>query len=122
LIGPGGAFRLAAVQLLAGLFVFMWAASLRYPIVSRGFYRSTVWVLWPLMLLTALTLPDGVRTLGLACGVVWALYLAAVYTQRPLLEWLSGAAGSAAALLLIGIGGWQSCEDGCSFGALHALL
>jgi len=122
LTGPGGAFGLSAVQLLAGLFVFMWAASLRYKIVNRGYYRSTVWVLWPLMLLTAFALPGNLKVLGILCALLWGLFLLAVYTQRPLLEWISGAAGSASGLILIATAGWQACEGGCAFGAVHALL
>lgn len=120
--GPGGAFGLASVQLLAGLFLFMWAASLRYKIVNRGYYRSTAWVLWPLMLLISFALPGRRAALGLLCAVLWALFLLAVYTQRPLLEWVGGAAGSASGLVLIGASGWQACEGGCAFGAVHAVL
>jgi hypothetical protein len=122
LTGPGGAFGLASVQLLAGLFVFMWAASLRYKIVNRGYYRSTAWVLWPLMLLSAFALPGSLKALGVACAALWVLFLLAVYTQRPLLEWVTGAAGSVLGLVLIGAAGWQACEGGCAFGAVHALL
>jgi hypothetical protein len=120
--GPAGAFGLTAVQILAGLFVFLWTTSMRYKVINRGYYRSTTWVLWPLMVATSFALPGGLRILGLLSGVVWALYLTAVYTQRPLLEWLSGAAGSVAALALLGAAGWQACEGGCSFGAAHGLL
>jgi hypothetical protein len=122
LTGPAGAFRLAAVQLLAGLFVFMWAASLRYKIVNRGYYRSTAWVLWPLMLLSAFALPGRLKVLGVQCAVLWALFMVTVYTQRPLLEWATGAAGTGSGLVLIAAAGWQACEGGCTFGAVHALL
>ena len=99
----------------------MWAASLRYKIVNRGYYRSTAWVLWPVMFLTAFALPGILQTLGILCAVLWGLFLLAVYTQRPLLEWVSGAAGSASGLVLIGAAGWQACEGGCAFGAAHSL-
>jgi hypothetical protein len=122
LSGPAGAFGLAAVQLLAGVFIFLWGSSLRYKAVNRGYYRSTAWVLWPLMLATAFALPGALQTLGFVCAALWAAYLLAVYTQRPLLEWVSGAAGSAAGAALIALAGWQGCPGGCNLGVLHAVV
>ena len=120
--GPAGAFGLAAIQILAGLFVFLWAASLRYKIINRGYYRSTAWVLWPLMLGTAFALPDRLRLLGVTSAILWALFLAAVYTQRPMLEWVSGAAGSVSAAVLLATAGWRACEAGCGLGLAHGVL
>lgn len=122
MMGPGGAFALASIQLLAGVFLLMWAASLRYRFIGRGYYRSTLWVLWPLMLALALVLPGPLRTIGLVAAALYLVYLVAVYTQRPLLEWGAGAAGSAASLLLIARGGLAACEGLCGLGLFHALL
>jgi hypothetical protein len=121
-IGPRGAFSLTSVQLLAGIFAFMWFASLRYKFLSRGYYRSTAWVLWPMMLLLAFVLPGGLEILGFATACVYLLFLLAVYSQRPLLEWTAGAIGTALSLGMIGLAGWEACELGCSIGAFHGLL
>ncbi|MGQ0678696.1 MAG: hypothetical protein ACT4OM_03400 [Actinomycetota bacterium] len=120
--GPGGAFGLASIQLIAGVFAFMWFSSLRYRIVNRGYYRSTAWVLWPLMLAVSFALPGRLRTLGLATALVFVMFLVAVYMQRPLVEWITGALGTAGGLMLIGLAGFNTCEGGCAFGAFHALL
>lgn len=122
MMGPRGAFALASIQLLAGSFVMMWAASLRYRFISRGYYRSTVWVLWPLMLALALVLPGALKTVGLAAAGLYLAYLLSVYSQRPLLEWVTGAAGSVASILLIALGGLGACDPACAFGLFHALL
>lgn len=122
MIGPRGAFSLTSIQLLAGIFAFMWLASLRFKIVSRGYYRSTTWVLWPLMLGLALLLPGGMRMAGLATSGLYLLYLVAVYSRRPLLEWVFGGAGSLAGLGLIAAAGFGACEPGCLFGLGHGLL
>lgn len=120
--GPGGAFGLASIQLVAGIFIFMWAASLRYKIVGRGYYRSLVWCLWPLMLAVSFALPGRLRTLGFVTAVVFVMYLVAVYSQRALVEWITGGAGSIAGLALIGLAGWEACAGGCALGAAHGLL
>lgn len=120
--GPRGAFILASIQLLAGIFAFMWFASLRFKFISRGYYRSTTWVLWPLMLLLALVLPNYLEALGYAAAAAYLLFLLAIYSQRPLLEWLTGAAGTAVSLAMIGLAGYQACDGGCAFGAAHGLL
>ncbi|HEX2149862.1 MAG TPA: hypothetical protein VHI31_06810 [Actinomycetota bacterium] len=122
MIGPRGAFSLTSIQLLAGIFAFMWFASLRYKMVKRGYYRSTTWVLWPLMLLLAFVLPGYLETLAFAAAGAYLLFLLAVYSQRPLLEWVTGALGSAVSLGLIAASGWEICEGGCTFGVVHALL
>lgn len=122
MIGPRGAFSLTSLQLLCGIFVLMWLSSLRYKIVSRGYYRSTTWVLWPLLLALAFVLPGYLKTLSLATAGAYLVYLLAVYTNRPLLEWLTGGAATALSLWLIGAAGWQVCEEGCAVGAGHAVL
>lgn len=122
MIGPRGAFSLTSLQLLGGIFVFMWLSSLRYKIVSRGYYRSTTWVLWPLMLALAFALPGDLKTLGMGTAGGYLLYLLAVYSRRPLLEWVTGAAATLMSLALIGAAGWQACEGGCVPGAAHGLL
>lgn len=122
MIGPRGAFSLTSIQMLAGIFAFMWFASLRYKLVKRGYYRSTTWVLWPLMLLLAFVLSGYLQILTFAATGSYVLYLLAVYSQRPLLEWLSGALGTAISVLLIGAAGWEVCEGGCAFGVAQALL
>lgn len=119
--GPRGAFSLTSIQLVAGIFAFMWFASLRYKVVKRGYYRSATWVLWPLMLLVAFVLPGYLETLALVAAATYLLYLLAVYTQRPLLEWVTAGAGTLVSLGLIAAAGWEVCE-GCAFGLVHALL
>lgn len=120
--GPGGAFSLTSIQLLAGVFVFMWLASLRFRILSRGYYRSTTWVLWPLMLMLAFVLPGRLESLGLAAAAAYLLFLLAVYSQRPLLEWLAGGAGTLLSLWLIVDAGRQACPGGCTLGVTHGLV
>ena len=120
--GPRGAFSLTSIQLLAGIFAFMWFASLRYKMVKRGYYRSATWVLWPLMLLVAFVLPGYLETLAFVAAGVYLLYLLAVYSQRPLLEWVTGAAGTVVSLGLIAAAGREVCEGGCAFGLAHGLL
>lgn len=120
--GPRGAFSLTSIQLLAGIFAFMWLASLRFKFVSRGYYRSTTWVLWPLIGLVALVLPGYLKTMAVAAAGLYLAYLLAVYSQRPLLEWLTGTAGALASLGLIGAAGWEVCAGGCGFGLVHGLL
>jgi hypothetical protein len=120
--GPRGAFSLTSIQLLAGIFAFMWFASLRFKMISRGYYRSTTWVLWPMMLLLALVLPGRLEALGFAAAAIYLLFLLAVYSQRPLLEWAAGAIGTALSLGIIGLAGWEACEGGCAIGVAHGLL
>lgn len=120
--GPGGAFALASIQLVAGTFVFLWAASLRYRFIGRGYYRSTVWVLWPLMLGLALLLPAMLQAWGLVAAGLYLAFLLAVYSQRPLLEWLAGGAATATSVWLIVLAGLHACDPFCGFGLLHGLL
>ncbi|HVF11684.1 MAG TPA: hypothetical protein VNA87_01220 [Actinomycetota bacterium] len=118
--GPGGAFTLTSLQVLAGTFVFMWFTQLRWRIINRGYFRSTTWVLWPLMGALTLVLPPSLRALGAAATIAFILFLVGVYSQRPLLEWTTGAAASAASIALLIYAGSQSCAD-CP-GILHSLV
>ena len=122
MIGPRGAFSLTSIQLLGGVFAFMWFASLRFKFISRGYYRSTTWVLWALMLLLAFVLPGHLQVLAWLTTGAYLAFLLAVYSQRPLLEWVTGAAGTVSSLGLIGAAGWEVCPGGCAFGLVHALL
>lgn len=122
MMGPRGAFAMASIQLLAGSFAMMWAASLRYRFIGRGYYRSTVWVLAPLMWALALVLPENLKTLALVSAGLYLAYLLSVYSQRPLLEWITGGAASVVSVMLIAQGGWQMCDPACAFGLFHGLL
>jgi hypothetical protein len=119
--GPRGAFLLTSIQVLTGTFVLMWGARIRFKFINRGYYRSTVWVLWPLMGLLALVLPGVLKPWGMISAGAWVLFLAAVYSQRPALEWITGALGSGAGVWLVVGAGRQTCAGGCTLGLLHAL-
>lgn len=108
--------------MLGGLFVFMWGASLRFKFISRGFLRSTAWVLWPLMLAAAFALPGRLKSLGISAAALYLLYLLAVYSQRPLLEWATGASAAVFSIALAGWAGRSACPGGCTLGVVHALL
>ena len=120
--GPKGALTLVALQFLIGAFVLMWVASLRYRFISRGYYRSTVWVLWPLMAAVSFALPAQLRVWSLVTSGAFALFLLAVYSQRPALEWASGAVASAVGVWLLAEAGGEACPEGCWLGLLHALI
>jgi hypothetical protein len=100
----------------------MWFASLRYKMVKRGYYRSTTWVLWPLLLLLGLVLPGYLQMLSFVATATYVLFLVAVYSQRPLLEWVTGGLGTVASLGLMAASGWEVCDNGCPFGVVHSLL
>ncbi|MGH2768830.1 MAG: hypothetical protein ACRDIF_07745, partial [Actinomycetota bacterium] len=119
--GAGGAFRLVGLELLLGTFVLMWAAMLVWRVVGRGHYRAALWVLFPLTMALALTLPGGLKPSGIAGGLLFFMFLLAVYSQRPMLEWAGGASASALALWLLAEAGARSC-GGCPVGAVHALV
>lgn len=120
--GPSGALLLAGVQLLAGTFIWMWLTMVIYPVVDRGHYRSSTWAIVPLMFGLALALEGSTRLLGLATALAAALFLAAVYIQRPLLEWSSGASASLIGGGLLVAGATSSCGGDCATPALHAVL
>lgn len=117
------ALALVSLELIAGSFALMWLTMLVWRVVDRGYYRSTTWVLFPLTLALAFTFPSQLRPLGWAFGVVQALYLASVYSQRPLLEWVTGAAATVLGAWLVLEGGRLSCSpppQGCTEGAVQA--
>lgn len=120
--GPGGAFVLVALQLLVGTFVFMSAAFIRWKVVNRGYYRSTTWVLWPLIAAVSWILPGQLRGLGLGVAILLLLFLGAVYTQRPLLEWITATAACLTGLALISLAGLDICATACWWGAGQALV
>jgi hypothetical protein len=121
-IGPKGAFTFVALQLLIGAFLLMWVASLRYRFISRGYYRSTVWVLWPLMAVLSFALPPKLRVWCLLTAAAFGLFLIAVYSQRPALEWVTGALASGAAVWLLGGAAREACPSTCWLGLLHAAV
>ncbi|MDQ4149570.1 MAG: hypothetical protein M3164_06245 [Actinomycetota bacterium] len=120
--GPRGAFALVSIQLLVGTFILMWAASLRFRFINRGYYRSTVWVLWPLMAAVTFALPRPFRPLGWAAAGAFLLFLLAVYSQRPALEWLAGGLAAGAGLWLVLAAGRAACPGDCPLGLVHAAL
>ncbi|MEO7804561.1 MAG: hypothetical protein ABIS18_09525 [Actinomycetota bacterium] len=104
--GPAAAFTLTSVQLLVGTFIFLFVTMLSYRFINRGYYRSAVWVLAPMQILLALVVPTQVELLVFASGASMALFLLAVYSQRPLLEWITGGLATGTGLwLLVVMGG-----------------
>ncbi|MGI8427307.1 MAG: hypothetical protein ACR2M4_12115 [Actinomycetota bacterium] len=99
----------------------MWIANLRYKFVNRGYYRSTTWVLWPLTAAVAGLLTTGLRVFTLGVAGLMLAFLLSVYSQRPLLEWIAGAAAAAAGIGLVVVSGWSICGGACGFGIGHAL-
>lgn len=73
----------------------------RWRSIDRGHYRATTWVLAPLTLGVVFGLPREVRVTGFATAALMALFLAAVYSQRPLLEWASALAAVAVGVLTV---------------------
>ncbi|MGH2771658.1 MAG: hypothetical protein ACRDIU_00740, partial [Actinomycetota bacterium] len=127
--GPAGAFALVSLQVLAGTFFFLTIALVRYPFLNRGYFRSTAWVMWPLTLAVGLEAPDAFRATTITAAALMASFLAAVYTQRPLLEWLSSAAASCVGVVLVyraggaGTGGLQALSGLILMGAVtHAMV
>jgi hypothetical protein len=116
------ALALVGLELIAGSFALMWLTMFLWRIVDRGYYRSTTWVLFPITLALAFTFPPELRPLGWAFGSLQAAYLAAVYSQRPLIEWAAGAAATAVGAWLVFAGGRLSCPGGCIEGAVQGLV
>lgn len=73
----------------------------RWRVIDRGHYRATTWVLLPLTLAVSFGFPSEFRTLGFATSALMAAFLAAVYTQRPLFEWICAAAAAVAGLATV---------------------
>lgn len=110
-----------ALQLLAGTFVLMYSTMLFYRAVGRGHYRALVWVLTPLTLVIGLVWGNPVGLLSVVTAAAMGVFLAAVYTQRPLLEWLAGGVSSGLAVSSLVASGWSQCESGCATAIFHAL-
>ena len=100
----------------------MWLTSLRFRFINRGYYRSTTWVLWPLMAAVTPALPAGLRLLGWLTSAGLVLFLLAIYSQRPALEWVTGAAASVSGIWLMSAAGRGACPGGCAIGVVHAAL
>lgn len=120
--GATGAFSLVALQLLCGTFVLMYLTMLAYRVVDRGHYRALVWVVAPLTAVMGILLPARIRLVAWSSAAAMALFLAAVYTQRPLMEWLSGGAGAALSLWLLMAAATEGCSESCLPAALHAFI
>jgi len=113
--GPGGAFVLVGMEILAGTFVLMWVTMLVWRVVDRGHYRAGAWCIAPLVAAVSLALPRSLRTEGFVLAGLMAAFLAAVYSQRPTLEIGTGAAASLLSVWLILQGGSRGC-GGCADG------
>jgi len=57
---------------------------------------------------------------GLSASI--AAFLLAVYSQRPLLEWICGGLAFLASLLLVGSAGHLGCSRSCLFFEVHAFV
>ncbi len=119
--GPEGAFFLVSVQLLSGTFLFMVLAMFGFRMINRGYFRSTTWVLAPLMAAVSLALPGNFRSVGLGTAGLMAIYLICTYTQRPALEWLFGITAAASTVGLVFLMGRTLCRSSCELGIAHAL-
>lgn len=119
--GPAGAFVLVSLQALAGTFALMWLTMLGWKVVGRGHYRAAAWVLFPLTLAVASLLPTSLRPFGWIVGILQGIFLASVYSQRPLVEALTGGAGAVAGLMLLVRAGAAAC-GGCWEGVAHGLI
>lgn len=67
-------------------------------------------------------LPAGLKIANLAAAGAMLLFLGAVYSQRPLLEWITGTAATLASLWLLWRAGLASCPEGCSTEVVHAAV
>lgn len=115
LSGAGGAFALSAWQLAGGTAVFLANARFAYSEVSRGFYRSALWVLFPMAAASALLFDGGTRVAALIASAAMGGFLAAVYTQRPLLEWIGAAATEILSLVTIFSASLEACSGACGW-------
>lgn len=118
--GPGGAFALVGFELVVGTFVLMWVTLLVWRVVDRGHYRAATWVLVPLQIAFSFALPGRLRGMGFVLAALSSLFLVSIYSQRPLLEWVSGGLASAWGIGLLVSAGASSC-GGCAAGSVHAL-
>ncbi|MGH2705093.1 MAG: hypothetical protein ACRDJ4_08360 [Actinomycetota bacterium] len=113
-----GVFTLVGLELLIGTFVLMWVTLLVWRVVDRGHYRAATWVLFPLQAALSFALGRDLRTAGLITAGAMAVFLAAAYSQRPLVEWITGGLASAAGLWVVAQLGVDGC--GCAAGAPQA--
>ena len=120
--GPAGAFQLVSVQMLSGTFVLLWFTQIRWRIINRGYFRSTAWVLWPLVAAVAFVLPSSLRVFQLVFAGAIVLYLLAVYSQRPLLEWITGTAAAGVSLWVLYQASVATCSTSCSQVLFHVFL
>lgn len=100
----------------------MWVSMLIWPEIDRGHFRAASWVLFPLTIGLSLLLPPEARVAGLAAGGLQAGFLGAVYSQRPLLEWVSGGAASIAIAAPLALSVGTACRGGCGHEFLQATL
>lgn len=119
--GAATAFALTSLELLAGTFLVMLAGVVIWPAISRGHWRATTWVLFPLVAATALVLPSSIRTFTLAVAAGMLAFLLGVYSQRPLLEWITGGVAGALTASLLITAGLNSCPETCVVGPAHLL-
>ncbi|MGH9196406.1 MAG: hypothetical protein ACRD1T_11770, partial [Acidimicrobiia bacterium] len=119
--GAAGAFLLLALQLFAGTFALMCSTMIVYKSVGRGHYRALVWVLGPLIVAVGFLLPKPLNLAALATGVLVAVFLGAVYSQRPLLEWITGGLAAAAAVFVLILPSLSSCASECVARSIQAI-
>lgn len=119
--GPRGAFVLVALQLLGGTFSLMWLAQLRWKFINRGYFRSTTWVLWPLTAALIPVMSGRLRLLTALTAGAMVMYLVALYSQRPLLEWTTGAVATAGAVWITLQAGYSGCLRPCWHEGNHSL-
>lgn len=121
--GPGGAFVAISFQLLVGTYLLMYYTFLRWKIIDRGYYRSTLWVLWPLTAITSAIITRELRWHSLAVAGAMGLFLLALYSQRPLLEWLTATVGAGLGVgLVVEIGRAMCGGQSCGRFVAHAAL
>lgn len=107
---------------MAGTFLLMWVTMAVYPVVDRGHYRSAAWVIFPMTLGISFALHGRARAFGFSAALFELLFLVAVYSQRPLLEWSAGVVGSIAGMGTVMVAATSSCLEGCAMVAANAAL
>jgi hypothetical protein len=107
--------------MIAGTFVLMWITTIVWKSVARGHPRAITWVLTPILAGLALLFPDHLRVLGITTSIAYALFLAGIYSQRPLIEWITGGFAALASIwLVVSVG--AACSPGCFGGAVLLAL
>lgn len=119
--GPAGAFQLVGVELICGTFVLMWLTVLVWKDISRGHPRAITWVLFPLMGGLTFLLPEELRWMGIVTTVSYVSYLIAVYSQRPLIEWMTGGFAVLTSIWIVASAGSATCVGGCASGAIQSM-